>query len=151
MRLTDRTDYALRVLMFLASSQCRHTVAEMAGAFGVSANHLTKAVQQLQGLGWVSTTPGRGGGVEMAANPNRLRVGDVVRAIEPDLNIVECFREDGACPFDGPCLLAGVLRDARTAFIASLDQVTLFDLIHRRETKLARVALTTGSAGRESK
>ncbi|MEZ6233440.1 MAG: Rrf2 family transcriptional regulator [Phycisphaerales bacterium] len=150
MRLTDRTDYALRVLMFLAVSRDRHTVAEMAAGFGVSANHLTKAVQQLQALGWVATTPGRSGGVEMAADPRRVRVGDVVRAIEPDLNIVECFRTDGACPLDGPCLLTGVLRDARAAFMASLDRVTLHDLVHRRQAKLTRVILTLGSGRKET-
>ncbi len=141
MRLTDRTDYALRVLMFLAASQRRYTVREMAEAFRVSANHLTKAVQQLQRLGWVATTPGRGGGVQLAVELDQLRVGDVVRAIEPDLNIVECFRAEGDCPFDGSCRLSSVVREARTAFISTLDRVTLLDLIDRQEAKLTRIVV----------
>ncbi|MFI4896775.1 MAG: RrF2 family transcriptional regulator [Phycisphaerales bacterium JB059] len=138
MRLTDRTDYALRVLMVLASSERRHTVPELAKAFGVSAHHLTKVVQSLQTEGWVRTTPGRAGGAELDASPASLSVGRVVRAMEPDLNLVECLQEQGHCPLAGPCRLAGALRHARRAFLAELDRVTLADLVDGRGARLLR-------------
>ncbi len=138
MRLTDRTDYALRVLMVLASSGQRHTVPALAEAFGVSANHLTKVVQALQGLGLVQTSAGRNGGVELAAQPSAVTVGEIVRALEPDLHLVECLREHSTCPLDGPCRLVGVVRNAQAAFLAELDKATLADLIQGRQRRLLR-------------
>ncbi len=133
MRLAERTDYALRVLMVVASSGRRHTVPALAEALGVSPNHLTKVVQALQGEGWVTTTAGRGGGVELAVEPGGVTVGDVVRAMEPDLALVECMRDDGGCVLEGPCRLVGALRRARLAFLGELDGVTLAALIRGRK------------------
>lgn len=151
MRLTDRTDYALRALMVLAASGRRHTVPTLAKAFEVSANHLTKVVQGLQSEGWVTTTPGRGGGVELAVAPTAITVGQVVRAMEPDLHLVECLRDDGSCPLENPCRLAGALRNARAAFLETLDAVTLWDLVDGCESRLVGVVRATlkinGAAG----
>ncbi len=143
MRLTDRTDYALRALMVLAASGRRHTVPALAQAFGVSANHLTKVVQSLQAHGWVTTTSGRGGGVDLAVAPESLTVAQVVRAMEPDLHLVECMQPEGACPLEGPCRLVGALRDARGAFLDSLDAVSLSDLVHGRQRRLLRTVPAT--------
>jgi len=138
MRLTERTDYALRVLMVLASSRRRHTVPALAEAFNVSAHHLTKVVQQMQGLGWVVTTSGRRGGVESTAATEALAVGDIVRALEPDLDLVECLRGDGDCPLEGACRLVDALRRARAAFLRELDAVSISDLVAGREVRLLR-------------
>lgn len=138
MRLTERTDYALRVLMVLGASGRRHTASSLAEAFGVSAHHLTKVVQRLQQIGWVSTSAGRGGGVELAVEAEAVTVGEVVRAMEPDLDLVECLRESGGCPLEGPCRLVGALRSARRAFLDELDAVTLADLVEGRKGRLLR-------------
>lgn len=129
--------------MVLTASGRRHTVPVLAEAFEVSAHHLSKVVQTLQNEGWVTTTPGRGGGVEIAGAPAEITVGEVVRAMEPDLHLVECLREDGACPLERPCRLADVLRNARAAFLGTLDKVTLSDLVVGRETRLLRAIPVT--------
>lgn len=150
MRFTDRTDHALRALMFLAASGKRHTVAEMARGFAVPANHLTKSVQRLERRGWVSTVPGRGGGVELSIDAGRLRVGDVVREIEPSLDLVECHRADGRCPMHGPCRLAGVLDGLRVILLEALDRVTLDDLVRGREPRLVQVVVRGKHTGGKS-
>ncbi len=141
MRLADRTDFALRLLMLLAASERRHAVADAAECLGVSANHLSKVVQALQAEGWVSTSRGRGGGVELSARARELQVGKIVRAMEPDFGVVECFRERGFCSLEGACGLQGVLESARQAFLAELDAVTLEDLVRGRKRELVRVTL----------
>ncbi len=145
MRLAERTDYALRVLMLLAASKQRCQVPQMARWVGVSANHLSKVVQALKDRGWVSTHRGRGGGVELAADPCQLRLGDVVRAMEPDLDLVECFRDDGACPLDGSCGLWGALHNARRSFLAELDRVTLENLTRGYRRGLLRLTVEATS------
>ncbi|MFG0242471.1 MAG: RrF2 family transcriptional regulator [Phycisphaerales bacterium JB054] len=143
MRLADRTDYALRALMVLAATGRRHTVPALAEAFGISAHHLTKVVQTLQGEGWVTTTAGRGGGVTLAAAAADITVGQVVRLMEPDLHLVECLRETGDCPLAGPCRLVGALQRARGAFLDELDRVTLGDLVRGRKTRLLQAVPAT--------
>ena len=143
MRLAERTDYALRVLMLLAAEPAaRRAVPEMAEWFNVSANHLTKVVQLLHEQGWVTTSRGRGGGVQLAAESQRLRVGHIVRAIEPDMHLVECFRPSGACPIQESCGLQGTLQSARQAFLSELDKVTVADLVEGHEPRLLNLTIT---------
>lgn len=142
MRLTNRTDYALRIVMVLGASGRRHTVPALAEAFGVSVHHLTKVVQALQGQGWVKTIAGRAGGVELTDSACMITAGDVVRAMEPDLALVECLQPDGRCPLQQPCQLAGILMRARDAFLAELDSMTISDLFVAQEAELLRAVPT---------
>ncbi|MEO7243156.1 MAG: Rrf2 family transcriptional regulator, partial [Variovorax sp.] len=92
MRLSDYTDYTLRVLMYCAARpEQRVTIGELADHHLVSKNHLMKIVNDLARQGVLETTRGRGGGLRLLKAPRRIRVGDVVRASETDFRLVECF------------------------------------------------------------
>lgn len=129
MRLNVHTDYALRVLMFLAAKQAQASVDEIARAYGISRNHLMKVAQRLTELGYVTTKRGRGGGMTLAHMPEQINLGAVVRSIEPIGSFVECFdRETNRCPVTGVCGLQGALAAALRDFMARLDQYSLADL-----------------------
>jgi Rrf2 family nitric oxide-sensitive transcriptional repressor len=139
MRLTVMTDYALRVLMFAATAPERLvTVDEIAAAYSISGNHLTKVVQELARHGFVETVRGRGGGLRLAIPAANISVGDVVRAMEEDLGLVECFRAGDTCCLTPVCRLRGLLSDALQGFLASLDRKSLSDLVARPKTLVAR-------------
>ena len=131
MRLLASTDYALRVLMLLGRQEAGQnlnveTIASQLG--GLSRNHLHKIVQELAGLGVLRAVRGAGGGVSLAKPLAEVRLGWLVRALEADQPIVECFREDGGCcVIDPGCRLRGMIARAREAFYQSLDQHTLAD------------------------
>ena len=140
MRLTYQTDYALRLLIFLAvQGERRSSIHEIATQYGISENHLMKITQKLASLGFVDALRGRGGGLMLGAEPENIGLGDVVRAMEPDFALVECFGEDNQCPITSACRLQRVLGEAHAAFMSILDQYTLRDLA-ARPTKL-RAAL----------
>jgi Rrf2 family transcriptional regulator, nitric oxide-sensitive transcriptional repressor len=136
MRLTDYTDYALRVLLYLSVRPSGlSTIQEISDAYGISKNHLMKIVQQLGELGWVETVRGRNGGLRLAARSRDLTIGDIVRKTESDFAIVGCFadRDVGAqqrCVIQPHCRLRGVLAAARDAFLAELDRHTVGELAH---------------------
>ena len=68
----------------------------------------------------------------------RISVGQVVRNMEPDFHIVECFDpQTNTCPITPACGLIGVLNEATRAFLATLDQYTLEDLVRRSPRKLS--------------
>lgn len=140
MRLTQFTDFALRVLLHAAVQPDRWlTVAETARCFGgLSEDHVAKVVRGLGKAGWLTVRRGRGGGFQLAKSPEEVVVGQVVRATEPDFHIVECFdpgKRD--CPILPACGLTNTLNRAREAFLAVLDEVTLADVIGSQRDLLA--------------
>jgi Rrf2 family nitric oxide-sensitive transcriptional repressor len=134
MKLTSFTDYSLRVLLYLAAQPGRRaTIAEIAAAFGISENHLTKVVHFLGQVGLLSNVRGKGGGLDLARAPSEIVVGDVVRAAEGSVVPAECFGENpGQCCIAPVCRLRGVMQEAIEAFYGVLDACTLEDLAHNR-------------------
>lgn len=134
MQLTAYTDYALRVLIFLAVHEDRLvTIAEMARAYGISKNHLMKIVHQLGQESMIETVRGRGGGLKLGQPPERVKLGDIVRKTESHFHVVECFHPPtNRCPISPVCGLASVLAEARDAFLAVLDRSTLADIVRER-------------------
>ncbi|MCH2241382.1 MAG: Rrf2 family transcriptional regulator [Aquabacterium sp.] len=130
MRLTTMTDYSLRLLMYLGQHPDRLcTIAEIAGAYGISEAHLMKITHQLARAGWVETLRGKGGGMRLAHAPQDIGLGEVVRCVEPDFSLVECFATGGVCTRTGRCRLTGIVRGALQAFMAHLDGYTLADVL----------------------
>lgn len=131
MKLTTFSDYTLRVLMFLALNRDRlTTIPEIAGAYGISENHLMKVVHQLARSGVIISVRGKGGGVRLAREPEAIRLGEIVRASEGNAPIVECLSDDkGACRITPACRLTAVLVRAFDSLFAVLDEYTLADLV----------------------
>lgn len=136
MRLTVYSDYALRVLMYVAlHRERRPTIAEVAASYGVSKNHIMKVVHQLGVAGYLVTVRGQSGGMRLARTPQEINLGEVVRRTEPDLALVPCFDPIGAaCVITPACVLRGALQQARHAFLSVLDGYSLADLVENRET-----------------
>lgn len=142
MRLTTMTDYALRLLMYLAQQPDRLcTIAEAAQAHGISETHLMKVTHHLGLLGWIETVRGKGGGMRLARAPHEIGLGEVVRDMEPDFHLVECFSTGNTCVRTGDCALTGVLHSALQDFLARLDGVTLADIVPTRPLPATRVAV----------
>lgn len=142
MRLTSMTDYALRLLMYLAQQPDRLcTIAEAAQAHGISETHLMKVTHHLGLLGWIETVRGKGGGMRLAREPHEIGLGEVVRDMEPDFHLVECFSSGNTCVRTGDCALSGVLHSALQDFLARLDGVTLADIVPTRPLPATRVAV----------
>lgn len=134
MRLTVYTDYSLRMLMYLAVKRDGlATIAEVAGAYGISKAHLNKVAHQLGLAGYVETTRGKGGGLRLARPAGEIGLGDVIRCVEPDMALVPCFEPMHApCSIVPACGLRGALYEARQAFLAVLNRYSLADLVQRR-------------------
>ncbi|HUO45057.1 MAG TPA: Rrf2 family transcriptional regulator [Burkholderiales bacterium] len=130
MRLTRYTDYSLRVLLYLSYKKGEPaTIAEIAGFYRISRNHLVKIVHSLGMAGFVQTTRGKGGGIRLAKDARLISIGNVVRKTEPDLDLLECFNpRTDRCAITRVCRLKGVLFAAKSAFMSELDRCTLADI-----------------------
>ncbi len=134
MRLTVYTDYALRLLMYLAlKDDAVATISEVASSYGISRNHLMKVAYDLGAAGYIETIRGRGGGLRLAKPAAAVRLGDIVRCTEPDMALVTCFEPiDAPCAIKKCCVLRGALEHARSAFNDVLDDYSLADLVQPR-------------------
>lgn len=131
MRLTVYTDYALRMLMYLAVKEDGlATIADIAESYGISRTHLMKVAHQLGVAGYIETVRGRQGGLRLARPSRMIGVGEVVRCTEPDMALVPCLEPvNGQCTILACCQLRTALQRARMAFVAVLDEYTLHDLV----------------------
>jgi Rrf2 family nitric oxide-sensitive transcriptional repressor len=140
MRLTNFTDYCLRVLIYLGTRRDESrlaTIGDIALAYGISRNHLMKVVHHLAKEGYIETTRGKGGGMRLARAPEQINIGTLVRGTEEDFALVECFQDGNRnCPIIPACALPPVLDRALGAFFQQLDSQSLADLVRPRE-KLA--------------
>lgn len=143
MQLTRHTDYALRVLIYLAvNPDGLSRIAEIAEAYRISRHHLVKVVHELAGHGHIQTFRGKNGGMRLAHPPEQTRIGAVVRDMEQNLEIINCAVQQ--CVILPDCRLKTALKEARDAFLAALDRVTLAQLVRQKEQKLATALLGVG-------
>jgi len=143
MQLTLHADYAFRVLLYLGSKPEGYVAStrEISAAYGISRHHLVRVAQTLAKHGYVNISGGRVGGLTLAREPQAIRLGDVIRRAETNLQVVECFdKETNSCPIINVCQLKPVLHLALNAFLAVLDDYTLADMLARnRGARLAKV------------
>lgn len=131
MHLTQFSGYGLRVLIYTGlKGEQLSTIAEIAEAYGISRNHLMKVVQQLGSRGFLYSRRGKNGGVRLALSPDDIRIGAVVRAMEPNWRVADCMRSAEDCALTPACRLRRKLRDANQAFLDVLDEMTLAEVLH---------------------
>lgn len=134
MRLTVYTDYALRVMMYLAIKHkggelC--TIDDIAGAYRISRAHVAKIVNDLGVHGLIHTVRGRMGGIRLVRPPEQIAIGEIVRISEEDFAIVACHEAgaDPDCAILPACNLKRGLQRAIDAFMFELDKMTLGDSV----------------------
>lgn len=161
MRLTNYSDYALRSLIYLAVKPDPYMLAnisDIADSYKISKSHLTKIIHQLGQLGYIDSVRGKNGGIRLARAPKDINLGVLIKQIEPDFTLVECFatklpnsekgarqqgfpltlideladKTDSGCVISPACQLKGVFFEALTAFINVLEGYTLADIINNK-------------------
>ncbi|MER5171549.1 Rrf2 family transcriptional regulator [Thioclava sp. GXIMD2076] len=135
MRLTIRTNLAMRSLMFCAINAGR-TVrkSEIAENCNASENHLAQVINTLSQRGYIETRRGRAGGMQLARAASEISVGAVFRDFEGGLPFAECFdAEANTCPLAQGCMLRTALAKALEAFFGELDRYSLADLVDNND------------------
>ncbi|WP_034587494.1 MULTISPECIES: Rrf2 family transcriptional regulator [Acinetobacter] len=128
MQLNKFTDYALRILMYIAQpKEVPYNIAELANELQVSENHAMKIVHFMAKQDWLITTRGRGGGIRLNPLTLKIPLGQIVRVLQQDSQVVEC--NTPPCVLRSNCGLKGILDNAVEQFYASLDQYSLSDVV----------------------
>ncbi len=141
MRLTAFTDYSLRVLIYLAvNSDQPATISRIAQKYDISRNHLMKVVHELSQKGYLIALRGKGGGLRLSRAPADINLGELIRSMETDMAIAECFGAKNTCIITPACSLRPVFSEALNAFLAVLDTYSLADVAPgKRGAQLVRI------------
>lgn len=133
MQLTSFTDYGLRALIYMASlpGDQMTNISQVTEVYGVSRNHMVKIVNQLSRAGLVTAVRGKNGGIKLGKPAETIRIGDVVRELEP-LSLVNC--DSDFCHITPACRLKQVLHTAVEHFLDELNQYTLADMVKDNST-----------------
>jgi Rrf2 family nitric oxide-sensitive transcriptional repressor len=138
MRLNKSTSYAVRILIDCARAGDRLIkVADIAQRLDITQQNAFKIVHLLSRAGFLASVRGRNGGVRLARPATKMRIGDVVRAIE--------FSRLEGMESGSHASLSQIVDDALEAFISVLDQHTLADM-----AKAGKEFSETGAGGRSA-
>jgi len=136
MQITRYTDYSLRVLIYLGLKENEQvTIQEIADAYQISKNHLMKIVQELNLQGYVLAVRGKNGGLKLNQSPKDINVGKLVRLMEQDTKLVECFSQKNTCVITPHCQLKRIFSGALESFYLYLESYTLADLLGKKENE----------------
>lgn len=143
MRLTRHADLAFRTLIYLGAAEGRvGTIPEIALAFEASENHLRKVVGELTRLKLVKATRGRGGGLQLAARPEDVTIGALMRKFEPDFTASDCLgAARQGCVIFGACGLQRIFNESVDAWFMVLDSYTLADALRLSSNLAERLRL----------
>jgi len=145
-RLTRYTDFAIRVMLYLAAHEDRLcSIGEIAEAHGISQNHLMKVASDLAGSAYVQSLRGRSGGLRLARPADQINIGHMIRHTEGKVDLVGC----GECPLAPACGMVCVFKDAVENFFVTLDQYSLADIMAKGQPERLRLILARG--GRPSR
>jgi Rrf2 family nitric oxide-sensitive transcriptional repressor len=129
MRINKKTDYCLRVLMYLQQNPGKTKIQDIADRYNISKNHLSVAANKLSEYGHIISTKGPKGGIEFNPASAERTVGEVITQIE-SFDVAECFEmEKNTCSLNPRCKLKKMLKTATKSFVAELHNYKIKDLI----------------------
>ncbi len=139
MQLTRYTDYGLRILIYLAllPDDRRASIDEVSDTYGLSRNNVNKLVHHLGKEGIIETVRGKNGGIRLRQRPDELNLGEMVKLLEKNLNIIDC--QSPVCVILPACQLRGIFAKATQAFINELSNYTLEDLLGAKSEPLKHI------------
>ncbi|MGJ8697626.1 MAG: RrF2 family transcriptional regulator [Verrucomicrobiaceae bacterium] len=144
MRANFYTEYAFRILLYLQLKPGeRVTIREIGESFDISVNHLNKVSQRLAKMNLVTSTRGNGGGIELAPEALKIKLGDLMRSLEPTAEVAQCqgLGSQPGCVISPVCRLRGMFAEAQDAFYQNLNQRTVGDLVTGQQRQLSRLLL----------
>ncbi len=132
--ISQQTDYAARILLYLAMSEpdTRVTTQEIAREKLIPSALIRRIVTKLGSVGLLKTTKGRGGGIALGRPASEISMLDVVEAMEGPMVLNQCTEDPAFCPFTVHCAIHAAWQETRKLLEDHLKEYT-FDKLAERE------------------
>src|SRR5215475_11185185 len=131
LRFTKRADYGLIAIHYIAAHEAGSAVSakRIAEEFGIPPELLAKILQRLAKKGLITSQNGPKGGYVLAGRPTEITVGQVLRALEGPIRIVECLEGESDCPQMARCNLRRPVQKIQAAISQMMDTMSLAELV----------------------
>lgn len=97
MQLRTQTDYAIRVMIYLADKPAGASNKELSSELGIANNYLPKVTLRLRSAGWITSNVGVHGGYRISVDPAAVSLLDVMGAMEDTVKMNRCLEPDSFC------------------------------------------------------
>ncbi len=130
MRLSKRSRYGTRLLVELARSHDQGPVqiGDISKRQGISVKYLEQLIRPLKKAEMIASVRGPKGGHVLAKRPEDITLGQIVRLMEGESDLVECVSQPANCPLSDDCRVRLAWKDATQALHEKLDTITIADL-----------------------
>ncbi len=146
MQLTRAADYAVRVMIYLATLpvQERALLPRLADATGAPKSFLSKVLQALCRAGFIASRRGQAGGFEILPPGRGASVRDVIEAIEGPISLNLCLTTGVSCNRKSHCPAHPIWEQAQQAMLDVLNAAIVAELAVATATSPRRVQLPIG-------
>lgn len=130
-KINRRTDYAVRVLLYLAKqpSGTTQSITEIREEMIIPRAFVRRIVARLSAVGLIETQPGRNGGIRLAREVHNISLRDIWEAIEGPLMISPCLEAPGACPLDRTCPVRLKWKRLQDSISTELESIRMDQLV----------------------
>ena len=137
MKLTTRGRYGTRLMVDLAMHFGSGPVLlkDIAARQEISEKYLGQMITPLKNAGLINTSRGAHGGYFLAKSPENITLTEVLRAVEGDLNLVECVSNSSVCTRNEMCATHDVWSELSGGLKSVLNEITLREMVTRQRQK----------------
>jgi Rrf2 family protein len=139
MKISKKTDYALRALFYLVEHYDSGPIpiGKLARQNAVPKKFLEHIMLDLKSQGWVRSVPGKKGGYELARSPDRITMGEVVRYFDGLVAPIHCVSVNHyeSCSQEGRCRFRHLFLEIRDNNARMMDRASLRAVAGARNPK----------------
>lgn len=135
MQLKNSTDYAIRIVCYLAAQERMVSTSELSRKLNVSANYVPKIAKKLKNAKIVTACEGTNGGYMLAKQPENISLMDIISCVEETMAINRCLEEDCFCSrnLEDTCKIHKILLSLQNTYNNKLESVKVSDVIRPGE------------------
>ncbi|MCH4279523.1 Rrf2 family transcriptional regulator [Mediterraneibacter sp. NSJ-151] len=131
MQLTSTTDYAIRIVCYLAAQRQMISTSELSQELSVPSSYIPKITKKLKQAGIIKACEGIKGGYQIAKQPENISLKDVISCTESTMAISRCLEKEGGCSqnYITCCKVHQILLDLQNIYNNRLESVKISDII----------------------
>lgn len=128
MKLTKSTDFAMRILIYLAGQEGLSTMPVLSESLRIPYNNLTKLIQALAKANIIHTKKGKHGGIRLLKKPEDITLKMIVDLIDGPTVLSDCQKTPELCTLSQDCKLKTVFRNLQDNINTLMDDITIAQL-----------------------
>jgi Rrf2 family protein len=127
--ITRDTDYAIRALSYIVCNEGRIIpITELVRELETPKPFLRKILQLLSINGILKSYKGKNGGFELAKEPDKIFLQDLMEIFQGKFKISECLFKKNSCPNQQYCLLKVEIDSIEKMVLEKISAITLKSL-----------------------